>query len=676
MKNEAPIRFAAPAAVLARAFVHLAVPDRLSVVDAALKYRVLENTGGGYSGPWSFDDGPYLRRPMECLSPDNGYSTVAVQGPGQCGKSDIGNNWMLQTGVCDPANMMMLAPDKNVLSDYIVSEIDKMLRLTPALRQRLLDTSSADNRFIKQFVGSTWFFVWPVKSQLRMRAVPRARVDDYDAIPEDIDGEGNALSLLGIRQTTFEGFEKTYVNSSPALGEDRGIEAVVAAGTDERWVVRCLHCSAPFILDFDACFKWDNTGTPEQARASACVVCPTCGGVHEPRAKRQLMATGAWVGAGQVMLADGSIQGKLRPSATASFRIDGLMGFSSWALLAQLVREAEIEFEKIGDEFKLRTFYNGRIGKNYASRLEQAQEIDVDGLKERALQGGYSLGEVPAGVVCLTAAVDVQSNRFAVTVLGWGQGLESWLIDRFDILQLEDGRTRIDPARHPEHWGVLVRKVLWRTYPTQEDPAVMLSIVNTGIDTGGIEGVTDNAFQFWFAAMRLGVPATSITLIKGGNNPKARLLPPPTVDADRGRRNGKKQGEPDAEFFVPNVHRIKDMVDARLRRPQPGPLYCNFPVDIDPAYLDEITAEHKVRGLWEKKQGRANETLDGYVYNIAALTRHAGNDTSLAWVPEWARPRRRGDAPAAAIAATPDLSPPAPVKRAIIPRRFRRVGAR
>ena len=40
---------------------------------------------------------------------------------------------------------------------------------------------------------------------------------------------------------------------------------------------------------------------------------------------------------------------------------------------------------------------------------------------------------VPVGVFFLTAAVDIQKNRFVVQVIGWGVGGERWMVDRYNI---------------------------------------------------------------------------------------------------------------------------------------------------------------------------------------------------------------------------------------------------
>ncbi len=630
-----PAPFYPAAAVVADAFALLEVPERLSVSEAAERYRVLENRGGGVSGPWTFDLLPFLRRPMDCLGPDNSYATVAVIGPAQTGKSSIGDNWLLYSAICDPADMLMLGPDKAIMRDYSVSQIDRMVRSCPELRRRLRPVPSADNIFSKLFQGMAFFIAWPVASQLRARPVPRCRIDDYDAVPEDIDGEGNALVLMSGRQTTFEGFEKTYVNSSPALGADRGIEAVVASGTDERWTVRCLQCDHPFALDWDH-VSYHATGTPEEAAESVCVVCPDCGHPHAPGDKRKLMARGAYVGAGQEMQPDGRIVGELRRTSIASFRWDGLIGLASWGRLAELARRAEQTFEATQDEDELRAFMTARVGRNFVSRLAGAKPVTSDALVARAEAGGHVPGEVPDWAICLTAAVDVQANRFEVMVMAWGPGLEAAIVDRFPILALEDGTEAMDPAGRVEHWAVLLPKVMLRRYPVAGQPHRSLAIVNTAIDTGGLEGVTDNAFSFWHTVYgsrgRAGL--TSLTLVKGGSNPRGRMLPPPTVDTKR-----RLKGHPDPELFVPNVNRVKDMLNGRLHREEPGPLFLHLPRGMEPTHIAELTAEQKVNGLWVRKPGEANETWDLWVYNAVALMRHGASDPTLNWVPDWARPQ-------------------------------------
>jgi phage terminase large subunit GpA-like protein len=221
--------------------------------------------------------------------------------------------------------------------------------------------------------------------------------------------------------------------------------------------------------------------------------------------------------------------------------------------------------------------------------------------------------------------------------------------------------------------------VFWLTY--QREDGATLEILNTGIDTGGIEGATENAYAFWHTARASGVHASRIMLLKGGNRPDAPILARPSWIEHKG---GRQKAVP---LYVVNVHRLKGILEARLRRAEPGPGYVHLADDFAAEHMAELLAEERDdKGLWQKTG--PNETLDLTVYAIAGLQRHAGKRTDMAWLPAQfrARPDTTGEAaPARLPAATrerhspvADKQPetPAPVSAAPAPVRRRRRGLR
>jgi len=658
-----------PAAdLMAGASILLRWPEVVSTSEAAARHRTLENPGGGYSGPWQNERAPFAVRPMDCLSSGD-FRIVAVMGPSQVVKSEIANNWLLQSVIYDQADFMWLQTDRDMMRAYVQKRINPMIRLTPELRKRLLPERSADNTFMKMFQGATVFFVWPVAGHLQSHPVSRFVIDDYDRVKQDIDGQGDPKSLLEARQTTFEGSEVGYIASSPVLGPKAGIEALVSDGTDETFRVPCGHCGEYFAPDLETQLRFNVDGTPEEAKDSAHIVCPVNGCVIEPQEKPAMLAAGVWAGPEQKVTPDGKVKGKARETSIASFRLDGLIGFSSWGRLAELFRSAQLTFERRQDEDPLRTFINTRAGKNYTSRVEGLEPIEADDLAGR--RDDYRLAEVPAGVEVLTAAVDVQCDRFEIMVKGWGPDFESWIVDRFAVKQLADGRTDINPALNPEHWLALLERVIWARYPVAGSEDVM-AVLTTSIDTGGIGGVSQNAQSFWKAARNHKVPSSSITLIKGGNNPNSILLPPSTpLELDRKGRP-KKSGP---YLWVPNVNQIKDIIHVRLHRAEPGPGYIHIPADLDVSYIAELVAEVKEGRFWVKVGG-PNETLDLEVYNIVAIFRMLGVNCDLSKIPTWAR--RPKDGAAAPAKEKPTVAPALPADHPFmkVQRNRRRRGAR
>jgi phage terminase large subunit GpA-like protein len=622
---------------------------------------------------------PYLSEIMDALS-DPETVEVGDMGPAQAGKSMVGEAWMGWTIDRSADPFLMVQPDKAAAEAFVKLRINELIRSVPLLRNALLPDSSADNMHLKLFKGMYVGAAWPVKSQLRQRPYCNVWADDFDAMPEDIEGEGGLLGLISGRQTTFEGRETRLVSSSPAI-ESGGIEAFVAGGTDERLHPRCPCCGDRWEIDIRRDLKFER-GTPDEAAQSAHVVCGANGCVLEPDARFDLLRS----------CADLPRRGFVAKNAGASryrrtFQRDGLMALTSWPKLARDLREAEIAWEDRQDESLLRSFYNVKGGKNYRSRLSGEKPIEAKALAKRR-EAGWRMGTVPRGPKVLLAQVDVQHDRFEVAILGFAAGRETWLVDRFAITVLDDGITGVQPFVHKEHWKALL-PLFDRKVPMVDGASVNIDtgevsdpgeivghapILGVAVDTGGSDRSGDQATEgakfFFAAAVALGVHERRITLLKGGSNVNAALMPPGQF-ADQKIRGGAKRRS--ARLWIPNVHKIKNMIDARLRRSQPGPGYVHLPGDLGLEYIEEIAAEELVDGKWKKRRTR-NETWDHLVYGEATMLRpgYAQSRVDMRWVwrgfsviwpkaadrPESAEPVRAAQTEQSEVS-----SPPAPAAR-------------
>lgn len=693
------LAFVAPSDLVARIYAELRFPEIVAPSVAALRHRMLQNPGA-YSGPWG--EGPHftrhLDRPMDCLAKESPFREVGVMGPSQVGKSEIGNNWQLHSVLYDPADLLFIGPDRVLIEAYVKKEFDKMIELArahgdiPAMADKMLPGASADTMSLKRFRGADFFFYWPTGGRMRALPFSRVRVDDLDEVPTDISDQGDVLSLARGRMGSFAAFGQTmlYANSSPKLGPRAGIEAFVAGGTAERLWVDCLMCGLPFALYSDR-LDFDRLGTPRDASVSASVVCPGCGGFHQQREKRPLLESFRWVGKGETAVSRredpaGKI-GEIEANARAGFYFDGLFGFRPWSEIAELGREAELSLEYEQDDSKMKAWDQTIIGRNYRERASGDAPVTEDELEKRARSSPYVLREVPPGVIVLIASIDQQGNRFEVSVWGFGENFRAWLVDRFSVVSVigADGRPRpIAPARQPEDWAAIHPQVMSMTYPLAGAPHLQMKIFNTIVDTGGggkaDDAATDNAFAWWHsmvmgdvASGRKPLPPTAITLVKGGNKPGAKTLPPPTIDVKR-----QIKGAPSAELYVPNVNRIKGILDRRLNRKDDGPGYISFPRDVDLRHLAEMRAETKVGDYWQREPHRNNETWDLYVYAWTVMLRFGGKDAMLAWVPDWARPPKGGPVKLAAELTEPTAERPdpdlAPVQRIAPPASSRRPG--
>jgi len=593
---------------------------------------------------------PWQMEIMDALG-DPDTSEVGLMGPAQQGKSEIGLAWIGWSIEHDPADMLICQPDKTLMQDFVVRRIAPMIAATSALKAEQLGGVGADNIFLKQFRAMLLTSIWPVASQFRARPVPRGWLDDFDQIDADIEGQGSPVGLLDARAESFEGRDTKFVSSSPARDEGKcDIEDFVAASTDERLMPECPSCGERFEPNLMRDLQFER-GSVELAEKTAHVVCPKSGCILGPETQRDLIAN-------TVNLPNRGFVAQ-RPEAgirRRGFRVDGLLGFRSWPERARKYREAELTWQTRQDESALKAFANTAAGRNYRSILSGEEPLRSEDLRKRR-ESGFALGTVPPGVVAIVILVDAQANSFQCAAVGWGEGLESWLIDRWSIDVLEDGLTGITPFARPEHADMLLP--LWsRTWPLADGSGQSPPPLVVGVDTGGggtkTESWTSSVKQLWHKATGplsrggWGIHRSRVVLLKGGNNVNGKLMPPAEF-SDRGSKGAIKRNAP--QLWLPNVHKIKNMVDVRLRRDTPGPGYVHFPgadrpgaaprdrLDkvrgLDDEFFEEITAEELKDGRWTKLRPR-NETWDHLVYAYAVILTpgRAQSRTDMRWVPK------------------------------------------
>lgn len=592
---------------------------------------------------------PWQTEIMDALS-DPEVAEVGMIKPSQCGGTEIGLAWLGWIVDTDPSDSLVCQPDQNMAGIFSKTRLAPMIDETPSVKRKLKPSPDANAIHLKLFQGMTLAAVWPVPSQFTQRPVRYGWLDDYDQYDEDIGaskdkgGQGSGIALLEGRNTSHEGRDKKFVSSSPAREDGGGVEAFVEGGTDERLQPVCPSCGDRWEIDILTDLHFDRKGTADDAEASAWVTCAN-GCVLQPNDRRAVLDS----------LADLPGRGFVAANPTASkrrrsFRVDGLMALTSWPKLARLWREAMLAWELRQDESDLRTFYNTKGGKNYRSQASGEKPIASADLRKR-LTMGWRLGTVPRGPTVLNLIIDVQHDRFECGVVGYGRDGERWLIDRFAIDVMDDGLTQVSPFIHTEHWKVLL-PLFDRKYPMVDEGGAVVGhapILSVTVDTGGSDKKGDQATAgakwFWNAARALGVHPSRITLVKGGSNRDGKKLMPPGEFADQKVKGGAKRNS--ARLWLPNVHKIKNIIDAKLRRQKPGPGYIHLPggefVDgtdqrifgLTEEHLDEITAEELKKGKWEKLRAR-NETLDILVYAEAAILKppFAQSRNDMRWVPK------------------------------------------
>ncbi|EHR7914893.1 phage terminase large subunit family protein [Escherichia coli] len=634
----------------------LRAPRRMQVADAVAQYMRVP-MGAGNSVPWDPLVAPYVIEPMNCLA-SREYDAVIFVGPARTGKT-IGliDGWVIYNVICDPADMLIIQMTEEKAREHSKKRLARTFRVSPEVVSRLSPNKNDNNVYDRTFLAGNYLKIgWPSVNIMSSSDYKCVALTDYDRFPEDIDGEGDAFSLASKRTTTFMSSGMTLVESSP--GRDvkdvkwrrtspheapptTGILSLYNRGDRRRWYWPCPHCGEYFQPCGDVVAGFRDIADPVLASEAAYIQCPSCSGRIMPEQKRELNGRGVWLRDGESINADGSRYGDPRRSRIASFWMEGPA--AAYQTLSQLVYKlltAEQEYETTGSEETLKTVINTDWGLPYLPRASMEQRKSE--LLEQRAEPVLSRS-VPDGVNFLVATVDVQAGRhrrFVVQVTGYGSRGERWIIDRYNITQSLrsdcDGESqRIDPASYPEDWDVLLTDVFHKSWPLASDPSQQMRLMAMAVDSGGEDGVTDNAYKFWRRCRRDGL-GKRIYLFKGDSIRRAKLISR-TFPDNTGRTGRRAQAAGDVPLWLLQTDALKDRVNNALWRDSPGPGYVHFPDWLGSWFYDELTYEERSSdGKWSKPGRGANEAFDLMVYAGALVILHGYEKIRWPDAPEWA----------------------------------------
>lgn len=635
-------------------------PRRMKVSEAVAEYMRVP-VGGGNSVKWDENTAPYILEPMNCLN-SREYDAVIFVGPARTGKTvGLIDGWITYSIICDPSDFLLVQLTQEKASEHSRKRLDRTFRCSPEIAKRLSPRKNDNNVHDKYFrAGNLLKIGWPSINVLSSSDYKYVALTDYDRWPDDVDGEGDGFSLASKRTTTFMSAGMTLVESSP--GKDivdlkhhpkstheapptTGILSLYNRGDRRRFYWQCPSCSEWFEPSMANMVGYRDDTDYVKASEKARLQCPHCQTLIEPDKKRALNIGGKWLKEGQTIDKDGVIHGDGRNSRIASFWLEGpAAAYQTWAQLTYKLLTAEHEFEMTGSEETLKAVTNTDWGLPYLPRsaLEQRRS---DELMERREE--TEKRTVPYGCRFLLAAVDVQggrNRRFVVQIVGYGENSERWLIDRYNIKSSmrsnSDGESLpIDPSAYPEDWDLLISDVLNKQYRIEGLDGGFMPILAMAVDSGGEDGVTDNAYKFWRRCKRDGL-SKRVYLVKGDSTKRQKLITRTYPDnTSRSDRHAKARG--DVPLYLLQTDQLKDRISNALSRETVGANYIHFPAWIGEWFFDELTYEERGQdGKWRKPGKGNNEAFDlfCYAHAIAILRGYE----RIKWgdedgVPHWAR---------------------------------------
>ena len=563
----------------------------LTVSAWADKHRRLSSKASAEPGPWRTGRTPYLREPMDCLSTTSSVQRVVMMFAAQTGKTESGSNWLGYVIDHAPGPMLLVQPTVEMAKRLSKQRLESLISETPVLTEKIAPARSRDSgntMFAKEFPGGMMLLTGS-NSATGLRSTPCRYIfmDEIDAFPADVDGEGDPVSLAEKRATTFAR-RKILLTSTPTVKDFSRIEAEYLRSDQRRYFCPCPSCGAMQWL------KWPQLKWEKNDPATAVYECEHCrerfAEIHKPALLRQ----GEW-------RATAPSDGK-----TAGFQLSGLyspLGWLSWADMVDDFLRAK------ADAPMLKSFVNTRLAETWEEDF--ASKVSADALLQRCEP--YAAGVLPEGALAVTIGVDVQGgggsagDRLAVSVWAWGRDEEGWLIDHQEIAG--------DPCR-PEVWKQLDVLVL---HEWEHAGGGKLRADVICVDSGG--HATAETYQY--ARERQGV---GVIAIKGQSQRGKPPIGKPTKVDINAKGQTLKRG---ALVFPVGGDTIKTTLFGRLKHNEPGPGYLHFHAQTGAEYFEQLTAEKQalryVKGFpvreWVKKPSARNEALDCMVYAYAALNR-------------------------------------------------------
>ncbi len=558
-----------------------APPPKLSLSEWADEHRTI-SPPSPEPGRWRTSRAPYLREIMDACT-DPTIPRVVVMKSARVGFTEgVLNNLIGYHIDQQPAAVMVMQPTVEDAKGYSKESLAPMLRDTPRLAGRIRESGRRDSTNTIQLKVFDGGFVVIVGSNsaagLRRRNIQILVADEIDGYGSSARGrhrEGDPLTLARKRLENYWN-RKEIDGSTPTLKGASRIESAFELSDQRRYFVPCPHCGYQQTLKWPR-FRYDNND-PTTVRYLCGEEDPEThelvGGCGQPITedrKPWMVERGTWIAQ--------------RPGR----RIRGYHTWAAYSLFSSWQNIVEQWLEAQGDREKLQVFINTVLGETWR---EQGDEVPHGTLFAR--REAYPV-EVPAGVAALTAGVDVQGDRFELTIWGWGPGAppESWVIAHRVLFG--------DPAQAAS-WG-MVDLAIFREYP--HELGGVLKVLATGVDHGGHH--SEMVERYCRARRRQRVFA-----MKGGSEPGTSPVP------DLQQVVKKK-------VVIVGTTAIKDTLNSRLRIPARGPGYVHFPF-LEEEYFRQLMAEtakyhyrHGKPVRYYEKVYERNEALDCAVYAYAAL---------------------------------------------------------
>lgn len=548
---------------------------RVDVPTWACSTRYMEST----SGMMSYDATPFLELPAHYMSDIAGTGCVVLKTPAQIGKTTAIENFLGWICEFDRANTMIVLDTLKSGQNMSKNRIRPFLRNTCGINNP--DSSGNKNPDRSNAVCNIGLgrganlLIASAKSASDLRSTPckYMLMDELDAWPDELKGEGDPVQLALGRMLRFRGM--CVMTSTPTSYEGRIMQQFMS-GTRQTWGVYCK-CG-----QFMQC-RWDSI---DWSNDIPIVHCDNCGCVFSEQDVKNLTHG---YNEPQNEKAYKDEYGRL----WRSFEVFGTLchSFYTWNGL----KRDEIRALSLGDA-TYQSFRNTKLGEV----LKPRDEIMIDWAElMKVTYTPYKSNELPSDIAFIVMGIDTHDSCLYCETAGFSEDLKS--------IYGVDYRVLPGDPDYEDVWKMLdeLMSIVYKTSDKRKlRPAFAFC------DSGGHR---TNAVYKYSLSNRRFLP------IKGFATSAKNAQDPLVGNQQKVRMNGgfkikcrlQYVGVNAGKDALLNMEILSVTGDKRLHYPNG----CGY----DDEYFKGLLSEKRVNGKWIQPYGKCrNEPLDTRVYAMAA----------------------------------------------------------
>lgn len=579
------------------AAAQLRVPEQIPVWKWAEERRYLPPSVTARGGPYRIEQTPFMQEPQEAFFDDRVQVTVLCMAS-RTGKTETEMNLTGYTIDHDPKHILWVYPTLDSAKKWRKEFFNPMAENSPCFKGKIRNPRSRDSdntMFSIGFPGGRCAVIGANSpSAFRQIQSPIVICEEVDAMEDTVEGDPIALAFK--RADNYPDCVKV-VSSSPTVKGMSRVWDWLEKSDFRKWYCPCPRCQHEQVLMWaNVRFSWPGADGKEVADPErACYVCENCKVELNDDERRAMVRKGRWVATQEFT----GIRGYWLNGLVTLFPAS--RGFKN--RMHQFAKEF-LDAKKGGIE-TLKTWTNTFLCETWE---EAGESISAEVLYNRRedylanpVDGGRPV--LPAGVLVLTAGVDVQANpaRIEYEIVGAGEGGETWGVQ----------------------YGIIEKRSTWNAafdeldrrlqIPWLSEHGFELTPAAVGVDSGH---ETDEVYAY------------------------VRRCQPRRVYAFKGSAEGygepivsrpRKSGVRAVALHMIGTVTAKADLFSRMRIAEPGPGMMHFPIEAargyDAEYFRQLSSEVLVQKYiggrkvvkFVKPAGRRNEALDIRCYAHAAL---------------------------------------------------------